>query len=429
MHKLLQRLLAAWRWLWLTGLGLLRGTWRWLARLLGVPPEQPPAAPPPGRPSRGEKPGRPATAPPGPADGPAADGGTEPRPAAREAPAGGAVGTLASAPAPVPAPAPWPAAAPAIERATASPPTAGLAPRKAAAAKPGQFSGGVFRNDAGQRDYKLYVPAAKPDAPLPLLVMLHGCKQDPDDFAAGTRMNEWADRQPMLVLYPAQTRAANPYACWNWFNRHDQQRDGGEPHIIAGMILDVAARHGADPRRIYAAGLSAGGAMTAILAHTHPELLAAAGVHSGLPHGAAQTMIGALGVMKRGGPARRASRARAKPSDRRGVPLIVFHGDHDKTVHPINGEHLVQQALESARAAKPHDLGRPIVKPGRVPAGHAYTRTAYADRAGQVQVEHWVVQGSGHAWSGGDSAGSFTDPLGPDASAEMLRFFLERTRA
>ncbi len=322
------------------------------------------------------------------------------------------------------------------EAATEDPAADQPGPRKSAPRR-GKFSDGVFRNDAGQRDYKLYVPAGKPEGLLPLVVMLHGCKQDPDDFAAGTQMNRLADRTPMLVLYPAQTRSANAYGCWNWFNRHDQQRDTGEPSMIGGMIQEVLAKHPVDPKRVYVAGLSAGGAMATILAHTYPELLAAAGVHSGLPYAAAQDMITALGVMKRGPPKRAAatkSKPPVKPSAKEAavkaaVPLIVFHGDHDKTVHPLNGERVVEEALEAARAAKPHDHGHPVVKAGRVAGGHAYTRTLHADREGRVQVEHWVVQGSGHAWSGGDKDGSFTDPLGPDASAEMLRFFLERTRA
>jgi poly(hydroxyalkanoate) depolymerase family esterase len=267
--------------------------------------------------------------------------------------------------------------------------------------------------------------------------MLYGCKQDPDDFAAGTQMNRLADQHGFIVLYPAQSRTVNGFGCWNWFNRHDQERDAGEPSLIAGMIDEVAARHPVDRRRIYAAGLSAGGAMTTILAHTYPELLAGAGVHSGLAYAVAQDMITALGVMKRG-PGKRAAPAPVKPTVKPSakadvakavVPMIVFHGDHDKTVHPLNGEHVVEQALESVRAARPHDHGHPTVKSGRVRGGHAYTRTLHTDRAGHVQVEHWVVEGSGHAWSGGDAQGSFTDPLGPDASAEMLRFFLERSKA
>lgn len=305
-------------------------------------------------------------------------------------------------------------------------------PRKSAP-RPGQFIDAVFRNAAGQRDYKLYLPGGKPDGPLPLLVMLHGCKQDPDDFAIGTQMNRLADQHAVMVLYAAQSRSANGFGCWNWFNRHDQERDLGEPSLIAGMIDEVSTRHSVDRRRVYAAGLSAGGAMTTILAHTYPELLAAAGVHSGLAFAAAQDMITALGVMKRG-PGKREAPVRTRPSAKSAiakaaVPMIVFHGDHDKTVHPLNGERVVEQALASARAAKPHDHGHPTVATGHVPGGHVYTRTLHTDRAGHVQVEHWLVQGSGHAWSGGDAQGSFTDPLGPDASAEMLRFFLERSKA
>ena len=414
MKKILQMLLAACRALWLGGLKLLGWPWRWLVLLLGL-------GPPAAGPQRSEKsgPGNPPHAPSGPE--PAAP---QPPPAAAGRPRDEVIEDLEPAE-------PVPRDEMAADVAAAERPEP-LAPRTRAA-RAGQFTEGVFRNDAGQRDYKLYVPDGKPPGLVPLVVMLHGCKQDPDDFAAGTRMNQLADRQTLIVLYPAQTRSANPYACWNWFNRRDQQRDAGEPSMIAGMINEVVARHPVDPRRVYVAGLSAGGAMTMILAHTYPELLAAAGIHSGLPYAAAQDMITALGVMKRGA-ANRVAPARAKApakgaGAKTGVPLIVFHGDHDKTVHPLNGEHVVEQALALAHAAKPHDLGHPAVHAGRVAGGHAYTRTVHTDRAGHVQVEHWRVQGAGHAWSGGDAKGSFTDPLGPDASAEMLRFFLERSAA
>ena len=411
MKKLLQMLLAAWRALWLGGLKLLGRPWRWLVLLLGL---SPPAA----GPKRSDEPGL-HEPPPGPEPAPPHPPQAAARPPREEVVEGLEPGE--------PEP-PAEVAADGAATVRAEP----LAPRKRAA-RAGQFTGAVFRNAAGQRDYKLYVPEGRPQGLVPLVVMRHGCKQDPDDFAAGTRMNQLADQQTLLVLYPAQTRSANPYACWNWFNRRDQQRDAGEPSMIAGMIKEVVARHPVDPRRVYVAGLSAGGAMAMILAHTYPELLAAAGVHSGLPHAAAQDMITALGVMKRGA-APRVAPARAKASAKgagvkAGVPLIVFHGDHDKTVHPLNGEHVVEQALAWAHAAKPHDLGHPVVQAGRVPGGHAYTRTIHTDRAGHVQVEHWLVQGSGHAWSGGDAKGSFTDPLGPDASAEILRFFLARSTA
>lgn len=404
MKKLFRLLLAACRTLWLRGLKLLALPWRWLMLLLGV--TRPEEAPPTDAASTREPA---APSPPHPAETAA-----EPAPPAAEE-------VRATRPTEVVAelePDEWPQTVR---------PAAG-----ASATLPGEFTDGVFRNDAGQRDYKLYIPHAKPEGAMPLVVMLHGCKQDPSDFSTGTRMNRLADLQPFIVLYPAQARSANGFGCWNWFNRHDQQRDTGEPSIVAGMIQDVMAKHPVDPRRVYAAGLSAGGAMATILAHTYPELLAAAGVHSGLPYAAAQDMITAMGVMKRGS-SRRTAPARAKPpaksaAAKAGVPLIVFHGDHDKTVHPLNGEHVVEQALGLGRDAKPHARAHTVVKAGRVPGGHAYSRTLYSDRAGHVQVEHWLVQGSGHAWSGGDAKGSFTDPLGPDASSEMLRFFLERSK-
>ncbi|MGI4850051.1 MAG: extracellular catalytic domain type 1 short-chain-length polyhydroxyalkanoate depolymerase [Janthinobacterium lividum] len=282
----------------------------------------------------------------------------------------------------------------------------------------GRFLSGSFANRAGKRQYKLYVPSAYHGQPLPLVVMLHGCTQNPDDFAAGTRMNALAESQPCLVLYPAQERAANSSRCWNWFNAIDQKRDQGEPSIIAGMTREIMQTWHVDARQVFVAGLSAGGAMAIIMGTVYPELYAAVGVHSGLPYAAASDLPSALAAMKGGMGARAAgSRASAKLA---AIPVIVFHGDRDQTVSPRNGEQVLAQAVPGAAAGSPARVERA--------AGHAYTRTVLADDAGRVLAEQWLVHGAGHAWSGGSASGSYTDAKGPDASAEMLRFFATRAQ-
>ncbi len=286
------------------------------------------------------------------------------------------------------------------------PPVGAPAPERGPAAPgdraPGRFVAGHHRNAAGARAYKLFLPPVHHGSGLPLVVMLHGCTQQPDDFAAGTRMNAAAAERGFVVLYPAQTDAVNPSRCWTWFKRSHQKRDAGEPAILAGMVRDVIARHGVDPQRVYVAGLSAGGAMAAILGEAYPDLFAAVGVHSGLPAGAARDVESAFAAMKHGAP------AAAAPSRR---PVIVFHGDRDATVHPANGERLVA-AGDGRRVERTSGH-----------AGRPYTRHVHRDAAGRVVAEHWIVHGGGHAWSGGSAAGSFTDPLGPCATSEMLRFF------
>jgi len=278
---------------------------------------------------------------------------------------------------------------------------------------PGRFIDAAYTNDAGTRSYRLYVPdsynsqtAAGKTAPL--LVMLHGCTQDPDDFALGTGMNALAEEFNCLVAYPAQSLQANPSRCWNWFNAFDQQHGQGEPAIIAGLTRDIMARYTVDPAQVYVAGLSAGGAMAAILGTLYPDLYAAVGVHSGLPFAAAHDLPSAVAAMK--GDFRRLH------ASERALPIIVFHGDRDTTVHPANGDELIQQRRH-------HPAEAIDVEPGQVPQGHAYTRTLHRRPDGSVHAEHWVVHGSGHAWSGGDARGSFTDGKGPSASQAMMRFF------
>jgi poly(hydroxyalkanoate) depolymerase family esterase len=285
--------------------------------------------------------------------------------------------------------------------------------RSRPADEPGQFLSGSFSADAGTRGYRLYVPAHKAEGAPALVVMLHGCQQNPDDFAAGTRMNALAEASGCLVLYPEQTRSANHSNCWNWFEAPHQQRELGEPSILAGMTREVMREHGVDPAKVYVAGLSAGGAMAAILGATHPELYAAIGVHSGLPVGSAHDLMSALNAMK----GARGSKKRQGAALHRTVPAIVFHGDQDATVHPSNGQAIAHQFAPQASL-------RQVEQRGQGGAGRGYTRTSTLDGADRVVAEHWVVHGAGHAWAGGSTAGSYADPAGPDASAEMLRFFL-----
>jgi poly(hydroxyalkanoate) depolymerase family esterase len=286
----------------------------------------------------------------------------------------------------------------------------------------GRFVAGSHRTDAGSRAYKLYVPSAYRGQALPLVVMLHGCTQSPDDFAAGTRMNTLAEAHACLVAYPEQAASANVSKCWNWFSPKDQQRGQGEPSLIAGITRQIMRDYAVDPRRVFVAGLSAGAAAAAIMGTTYPDLYAAVGVHSGLACGAASDLPSAFAAMRQGGAAawHRPGGAPGTGARQRIVPTIVFHGDRDTTVHPRNGDQVIAQS----KATEAADL-QTTVQHGRVPGGHAYTRSLYADAGGQAILEQWVVHGADHAWSGGSPAGSHTDPRGPDAAREMLRFFLE----
>ena len=293
------------------------------------------------------------------------------------------------------------------------PPTTGVDSR------PGQFVTGAYANQAGARPYKLYIPTTYAEQPLPLVVMLHGCTQTPDDFANGTRMNALAEERQCLVLYPEQTRAANHSRCWNWFKRGDQRRDQGEPAILAGMTREVMNRYRVDPAKVYVAGLSAGGAMAAVLGAAYPELYAAVGVHSGLACGSAHDLPSAFAAMR----GKMAGRTTASTPRAPATPTIVFHGDRDRTVHPHNGEQVVSQSMGKNDASR----ADASTQRGQVPGGHAYTRTVHCDSTGRVVLEHWLVHGGGHAWFGGSPHGSYVDPKGPDAAREMIRFFYQCT--
>lgn len=268
----------------------------------------------------------------------------------------------------------------------------------------------TFTSAAGGRDYRLYVPSALPDGPQGLVLMLHGCTQDADDFACGTQMNELAERHGLIVAYPIQTRGDNVQACWNWFRPSDQAAGRGEPGILAGLAVALREEFGVCRTRVFAAGLSAGGAMAAILGASHPEVFSAIGVHSGLPHGSAHDVVSAFAAMRGEGGV-------SAPAGAGRVRTIVFHGSADATVHPSNADSILRaatarSAVETARIA------------GRSSRGRSFERTIATGPGGAVVAELWVVEGAGHAWSGGAVSGSYTDPTGPDASAEMVRFFL-----
>ena len=284
-----------------------------------------------------------------------------------------------------------------------------------------------FTCAAGTRQYKLFIPKGHPGRQLPLLVMLHGCTQSPDDFARGTRMNQLAAEEGYYVVYPAQAASDNPTKCWNWFRPGDQRRDRGEPAIIAELTQHVVQVHRLDPARVYVAGLSAGAAMAVILARTYPDIYAAAGVHSGLPYGSAHDVPSAFAAMKQGSGTSKADTNATNQALGVPVPTIVFHGDRDMVVGAHNGDIVIAQSMaalgDSIWNTGSYGEQNKRAERGVVPDGYSYTRTMLQDAQGRILAEQWLVHGAGHAWFGGDPTGSYTDPKGPDASAEMLRFF------
>ena len=310
-------------------------------------------------------------------------------------------------------------------RVVADAPASGVADvERASGVPPGQeMHSGTFTSAYGARDYLAYAPSSRPWQPSPLLLMLHGCTQNAADFARGTRMHLRAAEEGYVVLYPVQSARNNANGCWNWFRSADQQRSLGEPALLAGLVDEMADRFGCDRGRVYVAGLSAGGAMAVTLGHVYPDVFRAVGVHSGLPHGCAHDVPTALAAMRKGGatasPNASASTAGAF------VPTIVFHGDSDRTVNVRNAMRVVADARgKSAHGAAGEDgPWVETVTKGRVAGGHDFTITRARDSAGKLRVETWIVHGAGHGWFGGAPGAPLPIPRGPDATAEMLRFF------
>ncbi|HKW83149.1 MAG TPA: PHB depolymerase family esterase [Burkholderiaceae bacterium] len=307
------------------------------------------------------------------------------------------------------------AAQPAPDRSTT--PAATRSPPSRGGESPGEFAWHTHRGALGTRRYKLYVPTSYDGSAIPLVVMLHGCKQSPDDFAAGTRMNELAQRHGFLVAYPEQTSRANGANCWNWFEPAQQARQGEEPSLLVGIVHDIVNGFAVRPDGVFVAGLSAGAAMAVILGHAYPDVFSGVAAHSGLALGAAHDLASAFAAMHGSG-----SEGGAAPRRHAAVRTIVFHGDADTTVRPRNSAAIVRHAVDAfeRRGERLQRLTRLDVEDG----GRKSTATEFADASGRAMVEEWVVHGAAHAWSGGSTTGSFTDARGPDASEEIIRFFL-----
>ncbi|MCX7567708.1 PHB depolymerase family esterase [Sulfitobacter sp. F26169L] len=290
----------------------------------------------------------------------------------------------------------------------------GFAPAHTEIPEGAQFLQKTYTHAEGSRMYRTYIPASADMGITGVVMMLHGCTQSPEDFAAGTGMNALAEQHRIAVVYPAQSRGDNAQSCWNWFSRGDQQRGRGEPAILAGLASQICGFHGVERDRTFVAGLSAGGAMASILGETYPDVFAAVGTHSGLPVGAAKDIPSAFAAM---GGKILDTPIRARNETR--VRTIVFHGTADATVSPKNSDIIVQRALGTnmSQSIETNEQGQEN--------GRSFTRYISTDTDGTAVVEYWRIDGQGHAWSGGSNAGTYTDPKGPDASAEMLRFFFD----
>jgi poly(hydroxyalkanoate) depolymerase family esterase len=305
-------------------------------------------------------------------------------------------------------------------------------------ARAGEWVSGNVTSAAGSRSYALWVPSTYDKRKsTPLVMMLHGCMQNAETLASISGMNLVADKNNFLVVYPEQTKEANPLRCWNWFDTKHQARDAGEPALLAAIVQRVRASHNVDAGRMYVAGISAGAAMAVVMGATYPDLFSGVGVMAGLAYKAGTTLETGLAAMKQGGPDPKelgllAFKAMGNDVSRKSIrrmPVIVFHGDADPYLNPVNAEQVIAQWAKTndyLDDGKNNDSVKP--EPARtfeesVPGGHSYIRYVYGDRSGRHLMEKWVVKGLGHAWSGSPAAAPFADPKGPNASEEMWRFF------
>jgi poly(hydroxyalkanoate) depolymerase family esterase len=303
----------------------------------------------------------------------------------------------------------------------------------------GGWASGSAGSASGSRKYMVWIPGTyEPQTPTPLVMMLHGCRQKPEELAAISGMNALAEKHKFLVVYPEQPIRANLLRCWNWFEPKHQSRGSGEPSILAAVIEDVRSSLNVDPDRVYVVGISAGAAMAILLGVTYPDLIHGIGAVAGLEFKAATGLSGGLKAMKHGGPdpetqgrlAFQAISTGLNKKTRRRMPVIVFQGDADAYVNPLNADQIILQwaktnQLLNGRNNRLADFGSGELTTGRVADGHAFRKHTYKDSFGRLLMEKWIVEGMGHAWPRAPVQAKYADPRGPNASEEMWRFFCE----
>lgn len=306
----------------------------------------------------------------------------------------------------------------------------------------GSWVSGAVKNPSGSLDYKLWVASGyQKGKAVPLVLMLHGCMQKAEELAALSGMNDLADKNNFLVAYPEQTATANPLRCWNWFDPKHQSRDAGEPSLIAAVIQDVRAAHSIDAKRMFVVGISAGGAMAVVMVASYPEIFAGLGVIAGTEYKAGTTVQAGLAVMKQGGPDPNEQGLLAFEAIQKSLggskklfPIIAFQGMKDPYVSPLNTYQLIAQwaqtndYLDDGKDNDSVSVQSTKETKGAVPNGYSFTKHSYYDGAKRLLMEKWLVDDLGHAWSGSPLANQFADPKGPNASAEMWRFFVETTK-
>ncbi|HWE10686.1 MAG TPA: PHB depolymerase family esterase [Solirubrobacteraceae bacterium] len=290
-------------------------------------------------------------------------------------------------------------------------------------ALPGALTSNSFTNGSGTLAYQLYVPSTyKAGTSMPLVVALHGCTESADVFRQLTRWDQLAEQKGFIVLFPQQSSGNNQFECWNFFQSADMSRGSGEPAIISGMTQMVQQKYTVDTKRTYVAGLSAGGAMSSVMAATYPDIYAAAGIGSGCEYAASATCAGS----KSADPTQAAQSAySAMGSYARVMPVILFEGDQDTTVPPVNAQQAVQQwqSTDGLVSKSSMPAAAMNVTNGTAPGGQTYTISHYGDGQGHEIIQSWLVHGMGHAWSGGSSSEQYADPSGPDETAAMYAFF------
>jgi poly(hydroxyalkanoate) depolymerase family esterase len=274
--------------------------------------------------------------------------------------------------------------------------------------------------------YALYTPPGAALARMPLVVMLHGCKQNADEFAQGTRINLLADRYGFAVLYPEQSKHDHAHRCWRWYD-DSSAGGGGEAASVVSLVQAVVAQHRLDPERVYVAGMSAGAGLAALLAIRYPSVFAAVGLHSGVVFGEARSAVAAMDVMRRGSRNDPVGLIDATVDVRNfpGMPAIIVHGELDSVVSANNAEQLSTQFLR---------LNGFIDATGARRAGETREEKV-ADgvvrdfvKNGRRVVKTCVVRGLGHSWAGGDDTVAFHSSKGPDSTALMWEFFKHQRR-
>jgi len=303
----------------------------------------------------------------------------------------------------------------------------------------GRIESGSYYSFNGMRSYKVFLPSNHSESTnhgkIPVIIALHGCMQDSESFAAGTRLNEWAEKLGFAVYYPEQSKFFNIYNCWNWFLPTNQMKNTGEAELIMGGLKKVTREFSLNKDKTFLLGMSSGGAVVSILANCYPRSFQAVATHHGTMYKAASDVFSAKEVVYNGSKiapevaAAKGYSCSGFTPKKNPLPAVIIHGSRGAVMRAIHATQVESELrifndyLDNG--IRDNSLDDEMTFEKFTPDNlYSYDVVTWSHR-GRPYIKRYMIETLGHAWSGGDNQYEFNDPHGPDATKIILDFFSE----